>query len=309
MLYKEVELALGINSGYSKRTLLQLHPNIKVMRHPNHVSSAVYLWAHHEKIIVIDQSVAFVGGIDLAYGRWDDREHRLTDVGSVTRAQLEQAEATSSNMSAAPANTAAPANGSGGVSSRNGKGIFTVTDPVEQPRLKGVGKARRSRFSIRRHLQKHGLAHADSDSDLESEQRSGSLCSLQTGVGELFGNTRFWHGKDYCNFVFKDWIQLDKPHTTPRMPWHDIASVVHGKAARDVARHFIQRWNFTKLVKAKYNSLSYPYLLPKSHTTAAEQRYQVLRSAGDWSAGIKYHEESIHNAYNQFFISCADNKT
>lgn len=30
MLYKEVELALGINSGYSKRTLLFLHPNIKV---------------------------------------------------------------------------------------------------------------------------------------------------------------------------------------------------------------------------------------------------------------------------------------
>uniref|UniRef100_A0A8C4ESZ1 phospholipase D n=1 Tax=Dicentrarchus labrax TaxID=13489 RepID=A0A8C4ESZ1_DICLA len=250
MLYKEVELALGINSGYSKRTLLHLHPNIKVMRHPDHVSSAVYLWAHHEKIIVIDQSVAFVGGIDLAYGRWDDREHRLTDVG-----------------------------------------------------------------------------------------RSGSVRSLHTGVGELLGNTRFWHGKDYCNFVHKDWIQLDKPfddfidrHTTPRMPWHDIASVVHGKAARDVARHFIQRWNFTKLMKPKYRSPAYPCLLPKSHTTAGEQRYQVpncipakvqiLRSASDWSAGIKYHEESIHNAYvhviensqhfiyieNQFFISCADNR-
>lgn len=58
---------------------------LQVMRHPDHVSSSVYLWAHHEKIVVIDQSVAFVGGIDLAYGRWDDREHRLTDVGSVTR--------------------------------------------------------------------------------------------------------------------------------------------------------------------------------------------------------------------------------
>lgn len=55
------------------------------MRHPDHMSSSVYLWAHHEKIVVIDQSVAFVGGIDLAYGRWDDCEHRLTDVGSVTR--------------------------------------------------------------------------------------------------------------------------------------------------------------------------------------------------------------------------------
>ncbi|XP_022060280.1 phospholipase D1 isoform X1 [Acanthochromis polyacanthus] len=332
MLYKEVELALGINSGYSKRTLLHLHPNIKVMRHPDHVSSAVYLWAHHEKIIVIDQSVAFVGGIDLAYGRWDDKEHRLTDVGSVTLSHLEQAAAASSS-------TTASANGSGAASQSNGKGIFTVTDSTDQPKLKGQGRMKRTRFSIRRHLQKHGLAHADSDSDLEEDERSGSVRSLHTGVGELFGNTRFWHGKDYCNFVHKDWIQLDKPfddfidrHTTPRMPWHDIASVVHGKAARDVARHFIQRWNFTKLVKPKYRSLSFPYLLPKSHTSATEQRYQVpdsistkvqiLRSASDWSAGIKYHEESIHNAYvhaiqnsqhfiyieNQFFISCADNK-
>uniref|UniRef100_A0A665WJ10 Phospholipase n=1 Tax=Echeneis naucrates TaxID=173247 RepID=A0A665WJ10_ECHNA len=250
MLYKEVELALGINSGYSKRTLMHLHPNIKVMRHPDHVSSSVYLWAHHEKIVVVDQSVAFVGGIDLAYGRWDDSEHRLTDVGSVTRSVAQEA---------------CPA---------------------------------------------------------------------------LMGNTRFWHGKDYCNFVYKDWIQLEKPfddfidrYTTPRMPWHDIASVVHGRAARDVARHFIQRWNFTKIMKPKYRSLSYPFLLPKSHAGANELRYQVpdsfnanvqvLRSAADWSAGIKYHEESIHNAYiqviakskhyiyieNQFFISCADNRT
>ncbi|KAM3593265.1 uncharacterized protein V6R79_008759 [Siganus canaliculatus] len=330
MLYKEVELALGINSGYSKRTLLRLHPNIKVMRHPDHVSSAVYLWAHHEKIIVVDQSVAFVGGIDLAYGRWDDREHRLTDVGSVTLSHLDQVHAASS--SAAP-----PANGA----QTNGRGIFTVMDSVDQPKLKGQGRMKRTRFSIRKHLQKHGLAQADSDSDsdVEAEHRSGSVRSLHTGVGELFGNTRFWHGKDYCNFVHKDWIQLDKPfddfidrHTTPRMPWHDIASVVHGKAARDVARHFIQRWNFTKLVKPKYRLRKYPCLLPKSHTTAAEQRYQVpncvpakvqiLRSASDWSAGIKYHEESIHNAYvhaiqhsqhfvyieNQFFISCADNR-
>lgn len=36
-------------------------------------------------------------------------------------------------------------------------------------------------------------------------------------------------------------------HTTPRMPWHDIGVFVQGAAARDVARHFIQRWNFTKV--------------------------------------------------------------
>ncbi len=64
---------------------------------------------------------------------------------------------------------AAPANGSGAVSQSNGKGIFTVMDSVDQPKLKGQGRMKRTRFSIRRHLQKHGLAHADSDSDLESE--------------------------------------------------------------------------------------------------------------------------------------------
>ncbi|XP_018596699.1 phospholipase D1-like isoform X2 [Scleropages formosus] len=337
MLYKEVELALGINSEYSKRTLMHLHPNIKVMRHPDHVSSTVYLWAHHEKVIVIDQSVAFVGGIDLAYGRWDDQEHRLTDVGSVTRSLASagdkggfEAAVSGDGMSSDNSSAAARSNGKSGIPADS-------ADMVDPPKLKGSS---RNPFNLYKHLQRHGLQHADSISSVESlEDKTGSLRSLHTDVGELMGNTRFWHGKDYCNFVHKDWIQLDKPfddfidrHTTPRMPWHDIASVVHGKAARDVARHFIQRWNFTKIMKPKYRSLSYPYLLPKSHTTASELRYtvpdcvqtkaQVLRSASDWSAGIKYHEESIHNAYvhvisnskhyiyieNQFFISCADNK-
>ncbi|XP_069566770.1 phospholipase D1a [Brachyistius frenatus] len=333
MLYKEVELALGINSGYSKRTLMHLHPNIKVMRHPDHVSSSVYLWAHHEKIIVIDQSVAFVGGIDLAYGRWDDREHRLTDVGSVTRSvALEQAVSSNAPSSKSVSTV------DGVSASRNGRGTLP-SDPVDLPKLKGIGRNRMSRFSLYRHLHKHTLQHVDSVSSVDSTG-SGSVQSLKTGVGELQGNTRFWHGKDYCNFVYKDWIQLEKPfddfidrYTTPRMPWHDIASVVHGKGARDVARHFIQRWNFTKIMKPKYRSLSYPFLLPKSHSNANEIKYQVpdsvnakvqvLRSAADWSAGIKYHEESIHTAYiqviakskhyiyieNQFFISCADNRT
>lgn len=48
------------------------------------------------------------------------------------------------------------------------------------------------------------------------------------------------------------------------MPWHDVGMCVHGEAARDVARHFIQRWNATKLEKAKKHE-SYPYLLPKAY--------------------------------------------
>ncbi|XP_015216771.2 phospholipase D1 isoform X4 [Lepisosteus oculatus] len=335
MLYKEVELALGINSEYSKRTLLHLHPNIKVMRHPDHVSSTVYLWAHHEKVVVIDQSVAFVGGIDLAYGRWDDREHRLTDVGSVMRTTAVSDE----HPSVKASSTSAGLPG-GSAAHSNGKNVASA-DTTDVPRLRGVSRTRKHvRFSLYKHLQKHTLRHTDSVNSIDStEEKLKPSRDTEEDASVLMGNTRFWHGKDYCNFVFKDWVQLDKPfddfinrYTTPRMPWHDIASVVHGKAARDVARHFIQRWNFTKIMKPKYRSLSYPYLLPKSHTTANDLRYQVpdciqtkvqiLRSAADWSAGIKYHEDSIHNAYlhvienskhyiyieNQFFISCSDNR-
>ncbi|KAL1779001.1 phospholipase D2 [Sigmodon hispidus] len=253
LLFKEVELALGINSGYSKRMLMLLHPNVKVMRHPDFVT----LWAHHEKLLVVDQIVAFLGGLDLAYGRWDDVQYRLTDLG-------DPSESVNSQMSTPGA------------------------DPAATP--------------------------------------------------DLSHNQFFWLGKDYSNLIAKDWVQLDRPfedfidrETTPRMPWRDVGVVVHGAAARDLARHFIQRWNFTKTTKAKYKIPTYPYLLPKSTSTANNLLFtipggqcttvQVLRSVDRWSAGTL--ENSILNAYlhtiresqhflyieNQFFISCSDGRT
>ena len=44
LLYKEVAIALKINSVYSKRKLLSIHENVRVLRYPDHFSSGVYLW-------------------------------------------------------------------------------------------------------------------------------------------------------------------------------------------------------------------------------------------------------------------------
>jgi phospholipase D1/2 len=60
LLYKEMEIALGLNSFYSKQRLVQLHENIKVLRHPDHVRVGVFFWAHHEKLVVIDQTYVIV---------------------------------------------------------------------------------------------------------------------------------------------------------------------------------------------------------------------------------------------------------
>lgn len=45
-------------------------------------------------------------------------------------------------------------------------------------------------------------------------------------------------------YMFSD--NVDRTQV-PRMPWRDLSAAIHGRAARDVARHFIQRWNFTKV--------------------------------------------------------------
>ncbi|VDO11174.1 unnamed protein product [Rodentolepis nana] len=51
-----------------------------VIRHPDHLRDFVLLWSHHEKMVIIDQSIAYVGGIDLCFGRWDRQDHPLIDV-------------------------------------------------------------------------------------------------------------------------------------------------------------------------------------------------------------------------------------
>ncbi|EHK20329.1 uncharacterized protein TRIVIDRAFT_77430 [Trichoderma virens Gv29-8] len=92
VVYKEVEAALTCNSEHTKHALQSLCPegtpgynNIKIMRHPDHnvlenAADMTMYWAHHEKFIVVDYAIAFIGGLDLCFGRWDARHHPLSDI-------------------------------------------------------------------------------------------------------------------------------------------------------------------------------------------------------------------------------------
>ena len=158
-----------------------------------------------------------------------------------------------------------------------------------------------------------------------------------------------WVGQDYVNIIIKDHSDVTRPfemvidrNTTPRMPWHDVSSVVYGQCARDVARHFIQRWNMIKSVYKtdrlsplerfyRVKRHSYDFLLPKTtkNVQLSKKHYvekdaftatcQVVRSLGPWSGGFAENrcERSIYEAYcnlidqaqhyiyieNQFFVS------
>ena len=248
IIYQNVGTTVPIDSTHTKYSLLGLHPNVFVQRSPRHVGGLggqnVFFWAHHEKVISIDHTIGFVGGLDLCFGRWDSPEHILVD----------------------------------------------------------------------------------------DKKASGFEEGLE---GKLIDDPQVWPGKDYSNPRIHDFFELDKPYEdmydrqqTARMPWHDVSMQCSGQPARDIARHFVQRWNY--LLRTKPPSKPTPILLPPPDFTAAELEtlnltgtceMQLVRSCGQWSMGLqdktetsicdaymKCIEKSEHFVYieNQFFITASE---
>jgi phospholipase D1/2 len=145
LLFCEPSLALAINSLHTKRSLQYLHPNIKVTRHPK--GTQTILWSHHEKLVIIDQKIAFVGGLDLCWGRYDIHKHPIS----------------------------------------------------EEPNPY---------------------------------------------------NTYYYPGSDYINERQVDLHNVERfymeqlpRNKMPRMPWHDVHTMVEGPIVSDIVRHFVERWN------------------------------------------------------------------
>lgn len=243
IVYRNIESAIPIDSQYTKFSLLDLHPNIFVQRSPNQFRQNTFFWAHHEKLVIVDHTLAFVGGLDLCFGRWDTPQHTLVDDKP------------------------------------------TGFEPSDQPK--------------------------DADH-----------CQL-------------WPGKDYSNPRIQDFYALNKPYEemynrqlVARMPWHDISMQVVGQPARDLTRHFVQRWNY--ILRQRKPTRPTPFLLPPPDFNPADLEalgldgtceVQILRSAGPWSIGtpektehsimnayVKLIEESEHFVYmeNQFFITSCE---
>ncbi|KAL8817506.1 MAG: hypothetical protein Q9223_003669 [Gallowayella weberi] len=242
MMYRNINSAIPIDSEYSKFSLLDLHPNVFVQRSPNQIRQNTFFWAHHEKLCIVDHMVAFVGGVDLCFGRWDTPQHTVVD------------------------------------------------DKLT------------------------GFEQSDMPKDAD--------------------HCQIWPGKDYSNPRVQDFYALDKPYEemydrskVPRMPWHDIAMQVVGQPARDLTRHFVQRWNF--VLRQRKPTRPTPFLLPapdfrdgdlEALGLSGTCEVQMLRSTTSWSIGTDGTECSILHAYakliehsdhfvyieNQFFVTSCE---
>lgn len=79
LVYQEFRMQMYNDSLHCKTVLEALnHKNIKVLRHPTAIGQAL-LWSHHEKMVIIDRSCVMMGGLDIAWGRWDTNSHDLFD--------------------------------------------------------------------------------------------------------------------------------------------------------------------------------------------------------------------------------------
>jgi phospholipase D1/2 len=77
IFYKETPGTLQTNSAKSEKLLKGLHSNINVLRHgPGYMN---LYWSHHQKFVCVDYHTAFVGGIDLCFGRYETTDMPLGD--------------------------------------------------------------------------------------------------------------------------------------------------------------------------------------------------------------------------------------
>jgi phospholipase D1/2 len=141
---------LTLDSVHTQNTLTALHPNIHVVRHP--FNNIAFLWSHHEKLVIIDQIIGYVGGLDLCWGRFDTNEH-----------------------------------------------------PIYEP-----------------------------------ENNTNDPQYLFPGID--YSNARI---RDF-NKVYDYLKESSIRGKETRMPWHDVHCRIIGPAVSDIARHFVERWNFTK---------------------------------------------------------------
>ncbi|CAF4509501.1 unnamed protein product [Rotaria sp. Silwood2] len=314
LVFKDLIPIVGLNSYHTKKKLVSKSPNkknIKIIRHPDHRvlpgTESSFLYSHHEKTVVIDQRLAFIGGLDLCWGRWDTDDHRLVDLSNENITKLKSAEEL--------------ANQSDQESNKEEAAVDTIKEMAENSTHQGIISTSLNRMMN----SEQESSHKTKANDTTNTGRKFSThwrTNRKVNHENTTDPTRVTNIEDYLNRAEKKFLAEENKSVHRPDPYGN-------------------RWRrFVEADKHRYNE-SYPYLLPKTYddhelvdtnflrSILPDDRppiridAQCVRSASFWSCGISTVEQSIENAYihmienaqhfiyieNQFFVTIAEDST
>ncbi|XP_055345489.1 phospholipase D2-like isoform X2 [Paramacrobiotus metropolitanus] len=283
-------------------------------------------WTHNDKFVVVDQSRALLGSISLAFDQSDTHEHRLTEphppekANKAMKDSLELVRLPSARRVTDLQDPFMP---------RPSKKISQPTKP-KQSQL-GAGT---DADAVTTNPQQSLLAtNSQGESCPYPVKNRASLNAVrmlprssipvpvvasQESVDKARNSS--WNAQSFLDGtpVLKSSRASDAKLSVRRAARHATGISLMGDVVKDLARHFIERWNYVKTINFKENSKR-RFLIPKAKHSEikSEQieednfiqcRAQALRSVGQWSAGYNAPEDSIHQtlirliAQSQHFI-------
>jgi len=207
-------------------------------------------FSHHQKQVVIDKKVAFIGGIDLAYGRYDDATYDL-------------------------------------LADKNGRQVLNRYNPcvawtkplsendphLVDPDLLGG--------ALDNYVKVPFVGKSATETELEKIQKggwqvpysdTGGWATWNTIKNRNLGRKNKATGHARAEQNIPDLHTLD-PARQPRMPWQDVHSRIEGPAVSHLLRNFVNRWNAgggARMTEAP---------APQSYAQPGQAFIQVLRSA------------------------------
>ncbi len=223
------------------------HPDVKkkvvevVLSESKAKENAIY-FSHHQKQVIIDREIAYIGGIDLSYGRYDDAKFDLV-ASSANRKMLNRY-----NPCIAP--------------------ILKVPTGrlVDPDRMTGFHDS-------------YGGIGGDQPTNEEAEIKKVNAGGWQMPYGSP-GTFNIVENK-YIGWRRNEY-NAPSPYTLdaakqPRMPWQDVHSRVEGPSVSDLLRNFVMRWNASG-DGGSHLAMPAP---PEKYPKPGNAHIQVLRSASN----------------------------
>lgn len=184
------------------------HKVVEVVLSDTRASKNTIYYSHHQKQVIIDRTIAYIGGMDLSYGRFDDARYDL-HANAANRQMLNRYNPCVEPMQKVkPDVLVDPDKLTGAVDNYAGVPGFVKTSRQEE-----LAKIAKGGWQV-------------------PYSASGTAVVLEN---KFIGYKGFeYNASTPCT--------LD-PATQPRMPWQDVHSRIEGPSVSDLLRNFVLRWH------------------------------------------------------------------